>query len=313
MENVIGFLFWSGVVYYLYIKFIGGTKKNVEVEDPFVYKNEISRFIPKSDYLREIEAKEIANSVKTHRGLEGLQNKIDALGDKMDDYHFNEKELMYEKTEEKQQIIEMALDYAYGNPYRYYYEVEPDIDTPLVEIKMIGKTISVQKYHELDEELRKNYNHISLEEAEDVEEANELVKDNFLMEEVDFKDLVKYRKLIESDETEIEKEKKFNNLISKSEYLMDELGLDMHEDGSLYDQYKYIQIVNQKIKKLYPLPYASFFVDNGYEEIGNIITMSDDEIRGMYGIGPKSLFEIRGYLDEIKALKETNLGSGAKF
>lgn len=303
MESLIGLLFFGGIIYYFFAKFTAGGDVGVVSDEDYTYEEKGSSFIPKSDYIRDIEAKEIAKSVKTHRGLEGLQNKINALSDKMDEYHFNEKELMYEKTEEKQSIMEMALDYAYVNPYRYYYEVDPDVDTTLLELNMIGKTISVKKYNELDEFTRAKYSPISLEEVENVEEANEIAKDNVLVEEDEFKDLFNYRKIIESDETEEDKEKKFNKLVSKSEFLMDELYLDEDEGGSLYDQYKYIKIMDGKIKKLEPLPHANFFVNNGYEGIEIISALSDEEIRSIEGIGSKRLSEIRKYLDGIKTFK----------
>ncbi len=296
MEALVGLLFWGGVAYYIYIKFTNGDKTSIKVEDSFVYKNESSGFTPKSDVLREIEAKEIAKSIKTHRGLEGLQNKIDALGDKMEDYHFNEKELMYEKTEEKQTIMEMALNYAGSNPYRYYYCEDPTVDTTLTELKMIGKSISVQKYNELDEKIRNVFDVISLEEAENVEEANELAKDNVLSEEEEFRDLISYRKIIESNETDKEKEKKFNRLVKKSEYLMDELDLDPEDDLSPYEQYLEDEILGEKIGALYPMPHAWVLVQNGVETIEDVRALSNEELLALSDIGSKRLLDIRKYL-----------------
>jgi len=303
METLIGLLFWGGIAYYLYMKFFQNKGTRTHIEDSFVYKNNRAGFSPKTEAQKIIEAKEIASNVKTHRGLEGLQDKIDTLGEKMDDYHFDENERMYNKTEEKQSIMEMALEYAGSNPYRYYYGAEPDTDTPLRELGVIGKTISVKKYNELDEELRGKFDVITLEDAESVEEANEYAVGDILIEGDELKDLKAFRQIIESDETDEEKEKKFNKLVSKSEYLIDELYLDENEEESLYDQYKYIQIMDAKIVKLYPLPCANFFVNHGYEDIEKISTLSDEEIRSMEGIGPKRLSEIRGYLNGIKTSK----------
>lgn len=300
METLIGLLFWGGIGYYVFNKLVG--KKNTirSVEEPSVYKNEDSRFIPKTMEQQEIEAKEIAKSVKTHRGLEGLQNKIDALSDKMDEYHFKENDLMYEKTEEKQRIMESALEYAGTNPYRYYYAEDPDIDTPLVELKMIGKTISVQKYNELDEMIRDNFDVIYLEDADNIDEANEYAEDNIYLDRDDFKDLLSYRKIIESDETDEGKEKKFNTLVKKSDYLVEELELDPDDSLSLYEQYRQMLIMYEKIDKLFPLPYAEIFIANGYEFIEEIINLSDQEILGINNIGPKRLSEVKEYLKNLK-------------
>ncbi len=296
MEALVGLLFCGGVAYYIYIKYTNRDMTNIEVEDSFVYEDEGSGFAPKSDALREIEAKEIAKNIKTHRGLEGLQNKIDALGDKMDEYHFSEKELMYEKTEEKQTIMEMALGYAGSNPYRYYYCEDLTIDTTLAELKMIGKSISVQKYNELNEEIRNVFDVICLEDAENAEEANELAKDYVLSEEEDFRDLVSYRKIIESNETDREKEKKFNRLVKKSEYLMDELGIDPEDDLSPYKQYLEEKILGEKISVLYPMPHARVLVKNGVKTIEDVRALSDEELLALSDIGPKRLLEIRQYL-----------------
>lgn len=300
MESLIGLLFWGGVAYYVYRKLFVKEKR----KDSSANKKQGSKAKEQTFEDKGNEAEEIAKKVKTHKGLEALQEKIYTLEEKMDDYQFNDNERMYEKTEEKHSIMEMALEYANENPYRYYYCEDPDVDTPIAELKMIGKSISVQKYKTLDAELRGNFWHVSLEEAESLEEADEIVEDNMSVEKDELNDLMAFRKIIESDETEEGKEKKFNKLVSKSVYLMVELDLDKDENISLYEQYKDIQSINEKIQKLDPLPYANFFVDNGYENIEKISALSDEEIRNMEGIGSKRLSEIREYLNGIKILKQ---------
>ena len=307
MENFIGIIAWGSIAYYIYLKLFAKKKKETAVTDIFNYENQKKSFRPKTDREKNTEAHEIAKGIKTHKGIDGLQNKIDALSDKMDEYHYNDKETMYDKTKEKQEIMERALEYAYSNPYRYYYCGDVDIDTPLKEIKLIGKTISVQKYNELDQFNQRSYSQISLDEAENIEDANEIAKDDSILDRDEIDILIKFRKIIESDETEDEKEKKFNKLVSKSEYLIEQLELDEYQDGSLYQQYKQIQIKHQKIKKLGGLPFANIFIDNGYENIDEIITLSDDKIKSMYGIGPKSLVEIRRHINILLNLKEKSI------
>ncbi len=290
----------GGVAYYVYMKFTKSKDVETELYEETIFVEQSSGFISKSNEVKDLEARNIAKSVKTHRGLEGLQNKIDALGDKMDDYHYNDKELMYEKAEEKQSIMGMALEYAQTNPYRYYYVEDLTVDTPLSVLKILGKTISVQKYNELDEKDRNKYYVVTLEEAENINDAEDIAKDDSLIEDEYLKDIIDYRKIIESNETDEEKEKKFNKLVIKSDYLMDELYLDETDNISLYEQYKHIQITNEKINKLYPLPYANFFINNGYETIEVIASMTNNEILGMDGVGKKKLSEIRNYLDTCK-------------
>ncbi|CAA6799990.1 MAG: Unknown protein [uncultured Sulfurovum sp.] len=247
----------------------------------------------------DAEAKKIADNIKTHRGLEGLQDKIDAAQDKLDDYHYDDNETMYARTERKMEILEKALDYAEANPYRYYYDAIPDIDTPLQEFKLMGKTISVQKFHELEPLERDKYDVISLSDVDNLEDANEYAKDNISLDEDELKDLIKFRTIIESQVSEEEKENKLEILFKKSEYLLDELGLDTEENVSLYEQYRQTEFMTEKLSKLYPLPYADYFIKEGIEDMEIIKNFTDEEILAVNGIGDARLKDIRSYLDGV--------------
>lgn len=296
METLISLFVWGVIGYFIYTKFFN---RQIEKEKTS-YNNKPSGFISKSTEQKDMEAREVADSIKTHKGIEGLENRIDALSDKMDDYHFDENDLMYEKTQEKQEILKLALVYAGENPYRYYYCLETDVDTPLEELKLVGKTISRQKYNELSNEQREFYDAITLEETDSVEEANEYAKD-MMLEDDEMKDLKSYRKIMESDLNDKEREEAFNKLVSKSDYLMENLYLEVDEDMSLYKQYLRNEEKSKKREKLGDLPYAYTFIDNGYETIEEISSLSDKDILSMYGIGKKSLEEIRVYLNSLKS------------
>lgn len=301
METLIGLVFWSAIGYFIYTKVFNkqnGNEKTSYDNRPTKYNNKSSRFISKTEELKDVEAREIANGIKTHKGIEGLENRIDTQDLKMIDYE--ENSLMYEKAREKLEILELALSYAWENPYRYVYDVTPDVDTTLEELKMVGKTISRQQYNELSEDEREYYDVITLAEADSIEEANEYAKD-YLIEDDEMKDLISFRKIIESDLNDQVKEEAFNKLVSRSDYLMENLYLEVDENMSLYKQYLRNEEKDVKVSKLGDLPYAYDFVDNGYETIEEISSLSDKDILSMYGIGKKRLEEIREYLNSLKS------------
>jgi len=302
MENIIWLAIIFGVGYLYYIKnketIAEARKKELKKMYGSSQNNERTLSSRENEDIGA-EAKKIADNIKTHRGLEGLQDKIDAAQDKLDDYHHDDNETMYAKTERKIEILDKALEYAYDSPYRYYYDAIPDVDTPLQEFKLIGKTISVQKFHELESSDRDKYDVISLSDVDNLEEANEYAKDNISLDKDELKDLIKFRTIIESQASEEEKENKLEMLFKKSEYLLGELDLDAEENVSLYEQYRQTEVMTEKLSKLYPLPYADYFIEEGIEDMEIIKDFTDEEILAVNGIGKTRLMEIRSYLDSI--------------
>jgi len=200
-------------------------------------KKSMTTFTPMSEDEKEKQAEEIAEKVKTLSGIEALETRFDKLEEK---YQYEEDEIKAEKIEEQMDILRTAIDIAYDKPYRYYYFDDPDTDTELEELKLIGKLITPEKYNEFDKYLQDKFDFVTFYEVDDAKETAE----ECLTDEV--KELIKFRKIVESELPEEEKAKKFNRLVSKSEYLLDELELDsepeMEEydnefDASLYGQY----------------------------------------------------------------------------
>lgn len=303
MKSIIWLIIILGAVYIYYIKNKENMAKDKREKLKRLYGQPKNIKQPRNSYENidvDTEAKKIAEGVKTHRGLEGLQNKIDTAQDKLDDYHHDDNERMYEKTEARIEILERALEYAEANPYRYYYDELPDVTTPLEEFKLMGKTISVQKFNELEPADSDRYDAITLGDVEDLEEANEYAKDSVSIDEDELKLLIKFRTIVESGMPEKERQKKFEVLFSESEYLVDELDLDPNENISLYEQYRQNEIMSEKLSKLYPLPYGDYFIDEGIEDMETIKGLTDKEILSINGIGEKRSKEIRSYLDNLK-------------
>ena len=303
MESIVWFIILFGVGYIYYVKNRENIAKNKRENLKRLYGNPKNDEQPHSNYSNidiDTEAKKIAEGIKTHRGLEGLQNKIDAAQDKLDDYHHNDNETMYGKTEKRMEVLERALEYAVENPYRYYYDELLDVTTPLAEFKLMGKTISVQKFNEFEPGTRDKYDVINLSDADDLDEANEYAKDSISIDEDELKVLIKFRTIVESDMSEEERQKKLEVLFGGSEYLVDELDLDPDENISLYEQYRQNEIMTEKLRKLYPFPYGDYFIEEGIEDMETIKALTDKEILAINGIGEIRAKEIRNYLDRLK-------------
>lgn len=305
METLVGFIFLMGIVYYLYLR---AKEEEKEEKRAFVKakyfpdkKNEKrSSFTQMSQEDIENEASRIAANIKTHKGIENLEDKISNLSDKLDQYNYDDNETMYNKVSEKIDVLEMARDYAYDNPYRYYYdEGYPDINTPIPVLKNAGKLISTSDYENLDEHLKSYYEVITIGEVETNEEAKEIAIEAVSEYKKEIKDIIAVMSVIDSEIIEEEKEKQFNKIVSSSEFLMEELDLNKDDDLSLYKQYSENSIYNEKVENLYPLPHAWIFVENDFETLDEIKALSDDDLLSLSGIGSKRLKDIREYLNSL--------------
>ena len=205
-----------------------------------------SHSLRKSDKECKTEAEAIASKVKTLKGIETLEEKIENLHQKSMDYDYQDNDEMREKTEEKIKILELAMDLAYDMPFRYYFMGQVDADTPMELLPMVGKTITINKYEALDSGMQDYFDVITIGDCDgDIEEAKSIAAQDAEDDIHHAKELLKMYKLL-TIEDESEKAKKFNNLVSKSPYLIELLDLDedpIMEDynnefeASLYGQY----------------------------------------------------------------------------
>jgi hypothetical protein len=281
------------VAYFLYMKYFKGDGRSTNTT---LSKKENNDFDKKDleleQWMIELEAKEIAKKIKTRKGLEALEEKLYKLQEKSDEYDYNDNEVMREKTDKKISIIESAICIAGDNPFRYYFCDDVDMETPQSVIRTIGKSISPSKYEEINDEDKNYFDVITLEEVENIEEANEMAKEYFTDEA---KEVIKLRKIFDSDMDSILKEQKFDALVSKSEYLQEILDFDedIDEDISFYQQYLADRDMRSKIKEFGNFTFAEIFVHQGYENIEEVQKLSDKEILSIKGVGKKTLETIR--------------------
>lgn len=308
MENIIGLLIILFVGSYLYLrnKEEREEKRRTQLKEMYgskttqKIKRKAKSYTPMNEDEIEAEAKKIASNIKTHKGLQALEDKIAVLSEKSFEYHQKDNETMYSKTEENILVYEYALQYVGDKPFMYYYDgCCPDIDTPMSVLKNAGKLISVENFEGLDENLKSYYEAITLDEVETIKEAKKIAADAVSEYKKEIKDLISINSIIESDLNEEEKEKQFNKIVGSSKFLMEELDLNKDDDFSFYRQFNEDKIHNEKMRKLYPLPHAWILIKNGVETLEEVKTLSDEELLALSDIGPKRLADIREYLNHL--------------
>jgi len=229
------------------------------------------------------QAKEMADKVTTYKGIEALQSKIDKIYD---------KDTLTSADEEKISILEKAIAIASNKPFRYYIEnYNVDMHTPLAILNYAGKTLTPKHFDELDKNIQKYFEIITIDDCEDASEAKEIA----LGELTDnLKEWKKFRKIVESNEDNIKKSKKLKNLINQSDFLKSELDFD--EDEDYYEQY----LLYKKAKELEDIPAAYLFVENGFDSREKILNLTDKEILSINGIGPKTLEYVKEALEKYR-------------
>jgi len=228
------YIIFLGLALYAYVYFSKAMKKGQrkvnKISKAFGIstssKKSTTTFTPKTENEINNEAEQMAQKVKTLSGIEALEARLEKQEEK---YRDEEDEIKNAKIEENIEILQMAIDMASDQPYRYYYFDEPDTDTELEELKLIGKLLTHKRYDELDNTLQGRFDFVSIGEMEDAQD----MASEYLTDEV--KELIKFRKIVESDLSTEEKAKKFNNLVSKSDYLLEELDLDDKPEPGEYD------------------------------------------------------------------------------
>jgi len=241
-----------------------------------------------NEYNINIEAEKIAEKIKTFKGIEALKDKVYQLEDKLSEYTYNKT--MSDKTEYKIAIVDKALEIINNTPYRYYYCDDVDMNTPTSILPLVGKVITPKRFKEIDDEYKVYFEVVLFSDyssdEEIKEEALEYLTDNT-------KEVIKLRKIFESNIDIISKEKKFDSLVLKSDFLKEMLNIDEDEDISYYNTYTYNIEIEDKINKFGDVSLASLFVRLGYESIEDIKKLSDKEILSIDGVGIKTLEYIR--------------------
>jgi len=206
-----------------------------------VYKNEKNGAnVSKTVEQITQEAAKMAEQVKNFQDIDNLEEQLTAVENIYSDEEDEQKSM---QLENECRVLQKAIEIANNQPYRYFYIDEPDTKTGLSELKLIGEALTSEQYNELNDEMKNKFAEVSFEDAGSFEAAKEMANE-YLTYEV--KELIKFREIIESTLSADEKAKKFHTLVSKSQYLLDVLDLDISADvkdyknefeDSLYGQY----------------------------------------------------------------------------
>jgi len=192
-------------------------------------------FINKFTKDTEISAQEIASKIKTHKSLEALEERLDKLKDKSLQYEIDDKDRLYAKNEQKVIILKKAIEIAGNTPYRYFFDYKAEIEIPLEVLLQAGKTISKEEYRGLKEDNKKYFKPIILNDHSDADDVKKAAKDA-LSEEI--KELLEFKKIIDSELEESKKVKKINILLNRSDFLDEVLNIDIYNNSlSPYEQY----------------------------------------------------------------------------
>ncbi len=314
MENLIGIaiLIIFGVYVYVFIdkttKKVKGTIKKFGISSN-VTKQKVFTLMSKED--KEEESKRIAEKVKTPKGLESLQERMDSTEEKIDEYE-DENSYGALKAQEKYEILQMAYDRAMQKTYRYYYAdfCECSIDMPLDVLNTIGKIITPQQYEKIPDEYKKCYDEITLEDA--LTYDNDELKEEYAQQvfeectKAKLQDLKKARKILENEElSEEEMRKQFNQLVQKSKHLQEELELDEYDGMDPYDVYLDHLAFSKAIYELekYHILYAQELVSAGYDTLDKVLKLTKSDLLKIYGIGEKRSEEILRMINRLKERK----------
>lgn len=271
-----------------------------------------SSFEEKSKNQKIFEAKDIASRVETEKDLDSLYERIYNTQDKIDEY--DDRTVMCYQAEKELEILEMALEYAKDNPYRYCYAYYVHTHTPLAELKFVGKLFSSQEHSRIIKEHYKLYfvqillidEEYAQKESQDVQTKIKDIENCCFnnITKYELNELMEFRKIIEADNIDEATEKTFNKLVSKSKFIQNDLDLSINDKNSLYDQCKRRLIQRETIKHLSPCPCAKKFVENGYETLDEIFKLSDKEILAIKGIGIKNLEKVRNFQNNSKVKRK---------
>lgn len=183
-------------------------------------------FVVNTSKKHDEEVNNIVESIDTFKKYEKLEEKLNIMAQKILDL---EQDILHgegntaNKEEKKSEYsykieqIEDAIKIIRNNPWKYYYnaELSPFID--LEELTLIGKVISIEEYKNFEEQLKNKMEVITVDCISSDAESKDIAKENLTHEA---KLLIKARTILESDLPQEEKEKKYNNFISKNNILL---------------------------------------------------------------------------------------------
>jgi flagellar basal body rod protein FlgB len=300
---------------YFYISFKKAYKKLNKKTNKYSF-NPISRS------EKEEEIKKIIERTNTPKSLARLDERLDNLYEKLEDYREAINENQIQKTKEKIEILKESISRIETKSYKYILTIEPDITIPLKILNYYYKVITPKKFEELDYQEKQFFSKISLREiADEIFSDDEFDEKHFFQELIEnelnildledeetfrkqLEEFKKLRKLLENSElSEEEKRKKINNLVKKSPILQEELEIKEYLYDEPYDLIMNTIETNIEIKKLVKnnIPYqlAIALLSNGFT-FEKVLKSTKKDLLKIKGIGEKKAGEI---LEAIKKSK----------
>ena len=260
------------LVVWFFVNMSSGGSKLIEDEN----ENRLNSILSKDGF----EVYELVKKVKTPANFRSLENKYLRFGDNMKDDYTG-------KCDDKIKILYNAYCLAGDNPFKYYYWEEYQIHTPLKELEYIGKLIDEEDYNTLDDKLRVKFEVITVGEVENIKEAKEIVDDNINKENL--KELLKLRKIIDSDLENKEKKREYNAIVSKNEKL---INLFLFQCDDYFQQLKDIEKLKNG-KSYLVLNSFDKFINAGYTNLDSILKEDEKKLIEIKGIGKKIIEEIQ--------------------
>lgn len=205
--------------------------------------------------------------------------------------------ISYEEIERREAVLEEAFTIAGEKTYKYILWADVSIDTPLAVLEKAGKAYFPDEASKIKESCDQCIlSEVPFSEAGDINSEIEDYKID--LKDAGIKELIKLRAVFENDSfDEIAKDKKINEIVSKSNILK-ELYFDDYGNDDYYDQY----LFKRKVQKLseYNIPKVEKFIASGYETIDEIVNVDANEISSWDGVGKITLDKIVEAQERVK-------------
>lgn len=267
---------WIGAIILIFIilYFIGSSQPKTKGSSPTTRDSTSNQAI-------EEAAQEIADKIKTPRGADGLEDRIDKAQLRLYDL---ETDKTIANQERKIEILDRALEIIEQKVFAYQYTPYLSLLTPAEKIEKAFKKFSVEEYQELVESFDPKQAHWSeLDRYMDYEEVDNSTKG-----------LKKFRQIYDSDIDENEKWKKIKQLISSNEELKEEYFYD--PDISPKDHFEMARLKEQGI------PFVDMLFPEGFKVLDDYLNLDPVEFIKKKGIGPAKQKQLIEFQQNIKPL-----------
>lgn len=227
------------------------------------------------------DAKEIAANVTTIQQFRSLERKLEKAEERISNV---ESERAYETASNKHDVLQEAVILAESKIYQWQFIPSVDLHTPKSTLEHAYKVYSNEEYVKLNNSIggdeRDWYGMDGYGEKEDPEPY--------------IKSLMKFRAIVESNDSQEEKTKKINQLVAKNKSFADEF---FEIDGVLKpgDQWFADSLHNAD------LPLADQLYSEGYTTPEKCLEIDPIEFLKRKGVGPKKVEQLEKFQSRVKS------------